>query len=59
MLAVNDVVRFAEELEPGDRDARFVVLEVNGDRLLVRFVCDLPIAPTQVVKASEVVKVSE
>ena len=56
MLAVGDKVRFAEEMEPGDREARFVVLEANGDRLLVRLVCDLPIAPTQVVMASEVVK---
>jgi len=56
-FTVGDTVRFAEALEPGDDDARFVVTEDNGDRLFVRLVCDLPIPPTSLVRRSEMVKV--
>jgi hypothetical protein len=44
-ITVGSLVRFREVLEPADEKSRFVVVEDNGDRLLVRFVCDLPIPP--------------
>lgn len=31
-----DVVKFREVLEDGDEDARFAVLEMRGDRVLVQ-----------------------
>ncbi len=55
-ITVGDQVRFAEVLEPGDESALFDVIEDNGDRLLVRLVCDLPIPPTQVVRRDDVRK---
>lgn len=53
MFTVGDLVQYRECLEAGDETARFVVAEDNGDRLLVRFVCDLPIPPTSVVRRDE------
>ncbi len=55
-ISVGDMVRFMEIVDPGDEDSRFIVIENNGDRLMIRFVCDLPIPPTQVVLRSDVCK---
>jgi len=59
MITVGCCVRFRSMVDPGDSDARFTVLEVNGDRLLVRLVCRLPIPPTSVVMESEVILVED
>lgn len=53
-FTVGDRVRFKEAIDPGDESARFEVIEDNGDRLLIRLVCDLPIPPVQVVQRAEV-----
>ncbi len=53
-FTVGDRVRFREVLDPGDKSAVFEVIEVNGDRLMIRLVCDLPIPPVQVVRREEV-----
>ena len=42
---------------PGEESARFVVAEDNGDRLLVRLICNLPIPPVELVRPSDVVEV--
>lgn len=53
MFTVGDLVMYRECLEAGDESARFVVVEDNGDRLLVRLVCDWTIPPTSVVRREE------
>ena len=57
------LVKFAAPLDADEIDARYVVVEYRGarpeigdtrpDRVLVRYVCDLPIAPTDVFDADE------
>jgi hypothetical protein len=47
-------VKFREILEPGDDLFVFDVIEDNGERLLVRLVCDMAIRPTRVVNRDEV-----
>jgi hypothetical protein len=58
-ITVGSRVRFKEALEPGDESARFDVIEDNGDRLLIRFVCNLQIPPVQVVHRSDVFLANE
>lgn len=38
----------------GEESARFTIAEDNGDRLIIRLVCDLPIAPTELVSREDV-----
>lgn len=47
-FTVGDRVRFTEVVDPGDERCEFDVIEDNGDRVLVRLVCDLPIRPVNV-----------
>ena len=42
-FTVGDQVRFREALDPGDESCLFDVIEDNGDRLMIRLICDLPI----------------
>lgn len=56
-FTVGDRVMYREVLEVGDESAVFEVIEDNGDRLTVRFVCDLPIPPTTVVRREELRRV--
>lgn len=39
---------------PGEEDARYIVVEDNGDRLLAKLVCDLPIRPVELLRPSDV-----
>jgi hypothetical protein len=52
-------VRFREAVEPGDDKCRFQVIEDNGDRLMLRLICDLPIPPISVVPTVEVCKAND
>jgi hypothetical protein len=48
---VGQVVKYrAEFCRPQELDARMVVVENNGDRLIVRHVCNLPLPPTELVR---------
>lgn len=53
-FTVGDQVRFREVLDPGDESCVFDVVEDNGDRLMIRLVCDLPIPPVNVVRRADV-----
>jgi hypothetical protein len=55
-FTVGDQVRFREVLDPGDESCLFDVTEDNGDRLMIRLVCDLPIRPLKVVRRADVCK---
>ena len=56
---IGQKVKFAAFVDAGDIVARFRVLEVNGDRLLIQFICDMTIKPTQVVRVDEIVLADE
>ncbi len=58
-FTVGDQVRFREALDPGDELCLFEVTEDNGDRLMIRLVCDLPIRPVKVVRRADVRKAQE
>jgi hypothetical protein len=55
-FTVGDKVRFRETLDPGDELCLFDLIEDNGDRLMIRLVCDLPIRPVKVVRRADVCK---
>jgi hypothetical protein len=46
-------------VDPGDDQCRFVVIEDNGDRLMLRLICDLPIPPVSVIRTAEVCKAND
>ena len=58
-IKVGDKVRFRNVIEPGDETSRFEVIEDNGDRLMVKLICDLHIPPISVVRTSEVCKADD
>ena len=58
-MKVGDQVAWANPLTDGEKQERFVVAELNGDRCLIRFICDLPIPPTQVAMVAEIVVVKQ
>ena len=55
-IKVGDQVRFREFLDPGDELCLFTLIEDNGDRVMIRLVCDLPIKPVKVVRRADVCK---
>lgn len=59
MLKVGDIVKYREALEPGDEDARFVLVELNGDRCFIKAICDLPLPPVSLRLTAEIVAVDQ
>lgn len=53
-IALGDLVEWAAPQNHAEAKERFEVIEDNGDRLIIRFVCELPIPPTQVVRRDDV-----
>lgn len=47
------MVKYAKPNE-GERDLRFVLLEHNGDRVMIQLVCDERIKPVECVSVDEV-----
>jgi len=54
-MKVGDQVKWAHPLNPEESRERFILVELNGDRCFIRFVCDLPIPPVQVVIVSDLI----
>lgn len=64
-FAAGQLVKFAAPQDADEASARYAVVEYRAarpeigdtrpDRVLVRYVCDLPIAPTDVFDANEMV----
>jgi hypothetical protein len=48
-----DTVKFVEGLYPDEEGARYMVVEMNGDRAIIEFIGDLPIPPQSVAKVGE------
>ena len=57
-MKVNDIVKYSDP-QKGEVDIRFVLRELNGDRVLIDLICDAAIKPTEVVATSEVRKEDE
>lgn len=36
-----------------EKGAMYTILEINGDRTIIEFICDLPIPPQSVAKTKE------
>lgn len=47
-LDVGQTVRFREPLTDDEREERFIVIELRGERVLVEFICDMNIKPHHV-----------
>ena len=55
-MQVGDKVKFAEPQNDQERAARFILIEINGDRGIMQLVCDLPIAPSTLVRLIDVIE---
>lgn len=55
MFNTGDAVRFRDPLTREEEGERFEVLEMRGERVLVVYLCDLPIPPTYVYPVGDVV----
>ena len=53
-LTPGDVVRFRQPLDAPEERARFEVVELRGERVLIRLRCDLPIPPMEAVMIDDV-----
>jgi hypothetical protein len=51
---VGDTVKYSKPLNTDEAGCRFVLVEHNGDRCLIRLICDLPIPPVECVPTSEI-----
>ncbi len=54
-MKVGDEVKWAQPINHEESTERFVLIELNGDRCFIQFICNLPIPPVQVAKASDLV----
>lgn len=52
-LRVGDIVKYSRP-QPGESDIRFILRELNGDRVLVELICDWRIKPLETVAIDEV-----
>lgn len=52
-MEIGDKVKFIDGLYPDEKGAKYKVVEINGDRAAIEFICDLPIPPQSVAKTSE------
>lgn len=57
-MKINDIVKYSKP-QQGEEGIRFVLREINGDRVLIELICDWAIKPTEVVAVSEVCKADE
>jgi hypothetical protein len=48
-----DIVKFADGLYPDEVNTLYTVLEVNGDRVVLQFICDLPLPPQSIASIYE------
>jgi hypothetical protein len=54
-----DTVQFKEGLYSDEVGARYKVVEINGDRVIIEFICELPIPPQSIAMLSELEIVHE
>ena len=56
-MKAGDIVKFKDGLYEDEKGAKYKVLEVNGDRVSLVFICDMPIPPQSVARIEELVVV--
>lgn len=49
----------AHKPQKGEEDIRFILREINGDRVLIEMICSWTLKPTETVAISEVCKADE
>ncbi len=52
-MKISDIVKFTDGLYDDEKGARYKVVEINGDRARIEFICHLPIPPQSIAKTSE------
>ncbi len=52
-MKIGDAVKFLDGLYDDEKGAMYTVIEINGDRVIIEFICDLPIPPQSVAKTNE------
>jgi len=52
-MEIGDTVKFIDGLYPDEKRAKYKVVEINGDRAVIEFICELPIPPQSIAKISE------
>lgn len=52
-MKIGDRVKFIDGLYDDEIGAEYIVLEINGDRGIIEYICDLPIPPQSVAKMNE------
>ena len=57
-MKVNEIVKYSKP-QKGEEDIRFILREINGDRVLIELICDWAIKPTETVAISQVCKADE
>ena len=57
-MKLNDIVRYSKP-QTGEENIRFVLREINGDRVMIELICDWVIKPTETVPITEVCKADE
>ncbi len=56
-MNVGDIVRFTEDIDPGDTLFRFILIEDNGDRVIIQLIDDhWTMKPTRCVRRVEICK---
>jgi hypothetical protein len=60
-MKIGDIVKFKDGLYPDETGALYRVIEDNGDRVFLEFICELTFPPQSVAKVSdlEVVETNE
>jgi hypothetical protein len=57
-MKTNDTVKYRKP-QKGEENLRFVLREINGDRVLIELICDWTIKPTETVQIAEVCPANE
>lgn len=53
MIEVGQIVKWREPLSEAEATERHLVLEVNGDRCIIQYVCDWSLKPTSLARTAE------
>ena len=52
-MDVGDTVKFIDGVYPDEVGARYKVMELNGSRAVIEFICKLPIPPQSIANIDE------
>lgn len=52
-MKIGDTVKFIDGLYDDENGATYKVVEINGDRAIIEYICDLPIPSQSIAKTKE------